>query len=161
LRWQLLRRLAETGRAGDAAIAAELARDDTDSGNREAIACRAAIPDAEHKAAAWELLTGTAEISAGLLYSVASAFHQPEQASLLAPYAQRYFDVLPEIWATSGGHMQLARAEALFPVTAASAALIAQVDAFLTAQEREAGLVRVLIERRDEVEQALRSRALR
>ena len=160
LRWALLQRLAVTGRAGDAEIDAELNKDKTDAGQRAAAACRAAIGDAEHKDVAWQLLAESVDISADLLRSVASAFHQPEQAPLLAPYAQRYFDVLPEMWSASGGHLRVARGAALFPVTAASQELIDQIDAFLGSGEREPGLVRVLIERRDQVRLALRSRSL-
>jgi aminopeptidase N len=160
LRWALLQRLAATGRAGDAEIDAELASDATDAGERYAAACRAAIGDDRHKAAAWRLLTESADIPADLLHSVASAFHQPEQAELLAPYTERYFDVLPEIWSASGGHLRVARAAALFPVTAASEELIGQIDQFLAAEPREPGLARVLMERRDLVRRALRSRAL-
>ena len=160
LRWALLQRLAVSRRAGDAEIDAELRRDQTDAGSRSAAACRAAIGDAEHKNAAWQLLAKSADISADLLRSVATAFHQPEQAELLAPYAQRYFEVLPEIWSASGGHLRVARCAALFPVTAASQELVDRIDGFLAAGEREPGLVRVLIERRDQVLRALRSRAL-
>jgi aminopeptidase N len=160
LRWALLQRLAVTGRAGDAEIDAQLQQDNTDAGHRNAAACRAGIGDDEHKAAAWNLLTQSADISADLLRSVAFAFHQPEQAALLAPYARRYFDVLPDIWSASGGHLRVARGAALFPVTAASRDLIDQIDEFLAAGGQEPGLVRVLIERRDQVRRALRSRAL-
>jgi len=160
LRWALLQRLAVTGRAGDAEIDAELRLDKTDAGHRSAAACRAAIGDAAHKEAAWELLAGSPDIAADLLRSVSLAFHQPEQRDLLAPYAARYFDALPEIWSTSGGHLRVARGVALFPITAASAELVDQIDAFLAAGDREPGLARVLIERRDQVVRALRSRAL-
>jgi aminopeptidase N len=160
LRWAILQRLVVVGRAGEAQIDAELKRDGTDAGHRSAAACRAAIGDAEHKEAAWELLAESADISVDLLRSVSLAFHQPEQADLLAPYAARYFDALPEIWSESGGHLRVARGAALFPVTAASAQLIDQIDAFLAAGDREPGLVRVLIERRDQVVRALRSRGL-
>jgi aminopeptidase N len=160
LRWALLERLAVSGRIGDREIDAQLERDNTDAGHRSAAACRAAIGDDAHKAAAWHLLTQSADISVDLLRSVAVAFHQPEQAALLAPYARRYFTVLPDIWSASGGHLRVARAAALFPVTAASCELIDQIDEFLAAGQREPGLVRVLIERRDQVLQALRSRAL-
>jgi aminopeptidase N len=160
LRWALLQRLAVTGRVGDTGIDAQLEQDNTDAGYRSATACRAAIGDAGHKAAAWELLAESADISADLLRSVASAFHQPEQAPLLAPYARRYFDVLPDIWSASGGHLRVARGAALFPITAASQELIDEIDEFLAAAGREPGLVRVLIERRDQVLRALRSRAL-
>jgi aminopeptidase N len=160
LRWALLQRLAVTGRADDAQIDAELKRDSTDAGHRSAAASRAAIGDAGHKEAAWRLLAESPDISADLLRSVSAAFHQPEQADLLRPYVARYFEILPHIWSASGGHLRLARGAALFPVTAASAELVDQIDAFLTAGEREPGLARVLIERRDQVMRALRSRAL-
>jgi aminopeptidase N len=69
----------------DAEIDAELRRDATDAGRRHATACRAAIPDAEHKEAAWRLLTGTGEL--GILGSAETSrgFAAPEHASLLTP----------------------------------------------------------------------------
>jgi aminopeptidase N len=160
LRWSLLRLLAAVGRAGDKAIGAELARDKTDAGARNAAACEAAIGDAKHKGAAWQLLTDPAGVPADLLRSVARAFYQPAQAELLAAYTERYFEVLPRLWQASSGHLRVARANALFPVTAADPALVDRIDAFLAAEPRDAGLARVLIERRDQVQRALRSRAL-
>jgi aminopeptidase N len=160
LRWSLLCLLAAAGRAGDKAIGAELARDNTDAGVRNAAACGAAIGDAKHKAAAWQLLTDPAGVPADVLRSVARAFYQPAQAELLAPYTERYFEVLPRLWQQSSGHLRVARANALFPVTAADPALVDRIDAFLAAEPRDAGLARVLMERRDQVLRALRSRAL-
>ncbi len=159
LRWALLQRLAATGRVKDGAIDAELARDNTDAGARNAAACRAAIGDARHKAAAWQLLTDPAGLAVDLLLAVAAAFYEPAQAELLAPYTERYFEVLPQLWEASGGHLRVARSRALFPVTAASPALIDRIDAFLAAG-RDPGLARVLIEQRDIVRRAVRSRAL-
>jgi aminopeptidase N len=160
LRWALLQRLAATGRAGDAEIDAELAGDNTDAGRRNAAACRAAVGDAAHKEAAWRMLTDSAGVSADVLRSVAGAFHQPAQAALLAPYAERYFEVLPLLWSASSGHLRVALGAALFPVTAASQDLIDRVDAFLAAGPRDPGLTRVLAEQRDQVARAIRSRAL-
>ena len=160
LRWALLQRLVIGGRAGDVQIDAELKRDGTDAGHRSAAACRAAIGDSGHKRAAWEQLAESADISVDLLRAVSLGFQQPEQADLLAPYAARYFEALPEIWSGSGGHLRVARCAALFPVTAVGAGLIDQIDEFLAAGDREPGLVRVLIERRDQVVRAMQSRAL-
>jgi aminopeptidase N len=160
LRWALLQRLAATGRAGDAQIDAELAADPTDAGTRHALACRAAIPDAAHKQAAWRLLTESADLGTTGVTEVAAAFALPEHAVLLAPYAERYFEVLPVIWATRGDHFRARLAETLFPATAASQGLIAQIDAFLAAAPRDAALVRLLTEQRDVVARTLRSRRL-
>jgi aminopeptidase N len=41
---------------------AELNRDATDTGRRHAAACRAAVPDTAHKAAAWSLLAESDEL---------------------------------------------------------------------------------------------------
>ena len=158
LRWSLLQRLAATGRAGDAGIDAELARDPTDAGRRSAAACRAAIPDAEHKEAAWQLLT-SGRLGPESLSAVARGFTQPEQAALLVPYAGRYLAELERIWATHDGHMRVRLGELLFPYPVASPDLLARIDEFL-ARPRDPGLVRILTDHRDTVQRVLRSRAL-
>ena len=159
LRWAILRRLAVTGRAGDAEIRAELRRDPTDAGTRHAAGCQAAIPDAAHKAAAWRLLAETGELGALGVVECSRGFIQAEHADLLAPYAERYFDALPAIWATRGEHIRVVLGRLLFPYPAASPDLLLRIDAFLAAP-RDPGLTRVLTETRDIVARALRSRAL-
>ena len=159
LRWSLWQRLAVTGRAGEASIDAELARDPTQAGRRHAAACRAAIPDAQHKEAAWQLLT-SGHLGPESLSEVARGFTQPEQAGLLVPYAGRYLPELEKIWATRSGHLRVRLSELLFPYPAASPELLGQIDEFLAARPRDRGLARVLAERRDTVRRALRSRAL-
>ena len=160
LRWALLRRLAANARAGDGKIAAELQRDPTDAGRRHATAARAAIPDAEHKEAAWHLLAETEDLGATGVVQTARAFLQPEHAALLAPYADRYLRALPSIWSSRGEHIRVTLGQVLFPHPAASPELLAKIDAFLAAADRDPGLVRVLAERRDVVQRALLSRAL-
>jgi hypothetical protein len=68
--------------------------------------------------------------------------------------------VLPELWAARSGHLRVWLGEALFPRTAAGPGLLARIDQFLAEAQRDPALVRVLTERRDLVERALRSRAL-
>jgi aminopeptidase N len=160
LRWHLLRRLASTGRAGQAEIEAELQRDATDSGARHALACRASIPDAAHKAEAWHLLAETTRLSPLAVAETAAGFMQPEQASLIAPYAERYFEVLPAIWSSRGEHFRERLGLALFPHPAASPELLDRIDAFLASGQHDPGLVRLLAERRYVVANALLSRAL-
>ncbi len=160
LRWAILRRLATMGRAGDDQIDAELQRDPTDAGRRHWAACRAAIGDAEHKAAAWQLLTETNDLGTQGIAEVARGLMQPEHAGLLGPYVQRYFDVLPRIWSSRSEHTRARLSEQLFPYPASSPDLVAQIDAFLAARERDPGLARLLTERRDIVTAAVRSRSL-
>jgi aminopeptidase N len=159
LRWALLLRLATTGRAGDPQIDAEVARDSTDEGRRHALACRAAIGDAAHKAAAWRLLTQRGELGATGIAEVARAFAQPEQAGLVAPYAGEYFAVLPAVWASHSDMVGVFLGKALFPYSAAGPELLARIEEFLGAGPRDPGLARIVIEGRDIVQKALRARA--
>ena len=159
LRWSLLQRLAAAGRAGEANIEAELAGDATDAGRRSAQACLAAMPDAEHKEAAWELLT-SGRLDAESVVAIGRAFRLPEQAGLLAPYTGRYFAAMENLWAAGNGRMPTLTAEMLFPHAAASPGLLEQIGNFLAAGPRNPGLARVLTERADIVRRALLSRAL-
>ena len=135
LRWALLRRLASTGRAGDAEIDAELDRDDTDAGRRHAAACRASIPDAEHKAAAWRLLTESAELGVEGAVEVGLGFNQAEHAELLAGYADRFFtEAARDAGPRSAHPMRLVFGQVLFPYSAASPELLARTDAVLAAE---------------------------
>jgi len=160
LRWALLRRLAVTGRAGDTEIDAEFSRDATDTGRRQAAACRAAIGDVAHKEAAWLLLTESEDLGVETAVEVGRAFNRPEHAELLAPYAVRYFAVLPRIWASREGLLRVNLGQVLFPLPSASAELLRRVDEFLAADGRDPGQARVVIEGRDEAEKALRARSL-
>lgn len=160
LRWSLLRRLAVTGRAGDAEIEAELSRDATDAGRRHAAACKAAIGDAEHKAAAWRLMAESTELGLEEAVRVARAFNVAEHADLLRPYVEKYFLALPEIWASRDGLLRLFLGQALFPYTAASPELLQRVDEFLGQPGMDPALARVVAEGRDVAEKALRSRQL-
>ena len=159
LRWALLERLAATGRAGDAEIDAELERDATDAGRRHAAAARAAVPDAAHKEAAWTLLAESDDIGIEAVIEVSRGFNQPEHAELLAPYAERYLATLPAIWSSRGEFFRNVLGQLMFPYPAVSPELVERLDAFL-AEDRDPGLARVVIEARDRVQRALRSRAL-
>jgi aminopeptidase N len=154
----LLSRLAVTGRAGDAQIDAELARDATDAGRRHATACRAAIGDAEHKAAAWQLAAESDELGVEGTVEVAFAFNAPEHADVLRPYAEKYFQMLPEMWASRDGMIRIVLGRLFFPSTAASPQLLQQVDEFLGQPDLDPALARTVAEGRDVAEKALRSR---
>jgi len=160
LRWRLLQRLAAVGGAGDAQIDAELARDHTNAGQRHAAACRASVPDAEHKAAAWQALTESSGLGIEEAVAVGFGFNQVEHAGLLAGFMERYFAQLPGIWARHDGILRIALGKLLFPYPAASPELLERVGAFLATPDLDPALARVVIEGRDIVEKALRSRAL-
>jgi aminopeptidase N len=160
LRWALLARLAATGRAGKAEIAAELERDTTDLGRRSAFAASASIPDAGHKAAAWRLVAESTELGLEDSAAVARGFNQAEHAELLAPYAAKYFEQLPLMWENREGLLKMGLGRMLFPYSAASPELLQQVDTFLAEPGHDPAMDRAVIEGRDIVIKALRSRSL-
>ncbi len=160
LRWALLLRLASTGRAGDARIDAELELDPCDQGRRQALACRAAIPDPAHKAEAWRLLAESDELGIDDLMVICPGFSQGDHARLLAPHAVEYFARMPAIWAARGHAVGALLGKALFPYAAASPELLSQIEQFLAGPALEPGLARTVTECRDVVEKALRARSL-
>ncbi|MEW2330437.1 aminopeptidase N [Micromonospora chersina] len=95
LRWALLHRLVVLGAAGEPEVAAEAAADRSATGAERAARCRAALPDAEAKRAAWEIVTSNTDLSNRLVEATAEGFWQPEQAELTAGYVERYFADMP------------------------------------------------------------------
>jgi len=160
LRWALLTRLVAKGRAVEAAIEAELARDNTNTGRKHAAACRAAIPDAGRKAEAWRLLTTSGEYGIEETVAVGMAFNQVEHAALLTPYADAFFDQFPVTWAAQEGFIRVVFGMVLFPYSAASPELLERADAFVATHGADAAMCRAVIEGRDVAAKALRAREL-
>ena len=99
LRWALLGRLVSRCYRGFGAaeINAELARDATDAGERHAAACRAAIPTAEAKQDAWDLLV-SGEQALATFRATLSGFADPDQPELVNPYREKYFAAVADAW---------------------------------------------------------------
>ena len=148
------------GRAGQDQIDVELRRDNTNTGRRHAAACQAAIPDADHKAQAWRLLTAPDEFGMESTIEVGVAFNQVEHAALLAPYANAFFDQFPAVWASRDGIIRIILGLVLFPYSAASPELLERADAFLAEHGQDAAMCRAVIEGRDVAEKAMRARNL-
>jgi aminopeptidase N len=188
LRWALLQRLAATGRnatghnftghnSGDQSdadhqtytnhqsdidrqIDAELTRDFTDAGIRQAHRARACVPDSAHKAAAWTLLTENEDLGHQGITAVAKGFGLTEHTALLAPYPRRYFEFLPVLWDNRSEQIRMTIAKRLFPYACAGEELTALAAAFLADPGLDPSLRRVIVEAMDLVDRILRSRAL-
>ncbi|BCJ31990.1 aminopeptidase N [Actinocatenispora sera] len=159
LRWRLLRRLVVLGAAGSAEIDAELARDNTGQGAVHATGCRAALPDAAAKQAAWRSMMTDETLTNRHLEALSRGFWQPEQAELTAPYVPRYFaEILP---ATAGRSGELAGRLAgwSFPGYAVSATTVAAAETLLARDDLVAAVRRALATGRDETRIALAARS--
>jgi aminopeptidase N len=155
LRWRLLHRLVSRGAAGLAEIAAELARDATDAGERRAATCRAAIPDATAKQAAWDAVT-SGTLPNAMFRATLSGFVDPDQPELLQPYAQRYFDVIGDIWRDWSSDMAQWFVNNAYPLSLVSQETVRMTDEYIAEANPPAPLHRLLTECRDSVQRALR-----
>ncbi|HEU5157787.1 MAG TPA: aminopeptidase N [Streptosporangiaceae bacterium] len=158
LRWALLRRLVVRGQAGEPEIAAELERDATAAGERHAAACRATIPTAEAKAAAWEQIT-TGKLPNAVFRAMLGGFVESDHRTLLEPYAEKFFDVIDQVWATWSHDMAQTFAEVAYPFLQVRQETIDRTDAYIAEHEPPAALRRLLAEGRDGVARALRAQA--
>ncbi|GAA2597158.1 aminopeptidase N [Streptomyces axinellae] len=159
LRWALLQRLAATGRAGEAEISAELEQDPTSAGERHAAAARAARPTPEAKAEAWHAVVESDTLPNAVQEAVISGFVQTDQRALLAPYTERYFAAVKDVWEQRSHEMGQQVVVGLYPAIHASQETLEATDAWLAAAEPSAALRRLMTESRAGVERALCAQA--
>ena len=157
LRWSLLGRLVsrDYGSFGTAEIDAELARDATDAGERNAAACRAAIPTAEAKREAWDTMTG-GEQPLATFRAMLSGFADPDRPELMEPYREKFFAVVGDVWRDWSSAMAQDFVSGVYTVAAISAETVQVTDDYIAAAEPPAALRRLLTEGRDDVLRALR-----
>jgi aminopeptidase N len=158
LRWHLLHSLVALGRYGAAEIDAELARDNTASGQRQASVARAALPDAASKAEIWTKITTDTTLPNWLQRAMLQGFWHSAQLELLAPYRDRYFADVAGVSDRFDGEVAQVFAIMGYPSLLVDDATVAATDSWLTG-EHPASLRRLVAEGKDGVERALRARA--
>jgi aminopeptidase N len=159
LRWQLLQSLASLGAADRDQIESELNADRTASGEREAAIARALIPTPENKAAVWAELTGTSDLPNWLNRSLLTGFQSAKQVELTAPYAEKFFEVVDDVWARSDSEPAQEFVMLGYPVYQISDETVALTDAWLAREGHPASLRRLVNEGRDGILRALKARA--
>jgi aminopeptidase N len=157
LRWQLLLRLVSRGVLHRDAIEAELEQDRTDAGARGAASCFAAIPDPVAKDAAWTSIV-SGELPNATFRAVLTGFHAADQDELLEPYADRFFDVVADIWRDWGPDMSRYFVERGYPATVVTRHAIDTAAELVARADLPGPLRRLLSEGRDDVVRALRCR---
>jgi aminopeptidase N len=157
LRWLLLHRLVAMGAATEEQIDTELDNDRTDAGERHAIAARAAIPAPAAKARAWAEIVG-GDLPNAMFRAALGGFQDLDQAELLTPFAEPFFEVLGRLWQEWGSDQAQYFATGAYPVTAVSQETLDRTDAYLAAASPPASLRRLLSEDRDDIARQLRCR---
>ncbi|MEC3994268.1 aminopeptidase N [Actinacidiphila sp. DG2A-62] len=159
LRWALLTRLAATGRAGEEAIEDELKRDPTSAGEQHAAGARAARPVAEAKAEVWASVVEDDKLPNAVQEALIGGFVQTDQRELLAPYTERYFAALKDVWDSRSHEMAQQIVVGLYPSFQVVQATLDATDAWLAAAQPAPALRRLVVEARAGVERALRAQA--
>ncbi|MFE0383542.1 aminopeptidase N [Streptomyces bungoensis] len=158
LRWRILGRLAVLGATDEAAIAAELDRDPSATGQEGAATCRAALPDPETKRAAWEAMFTGDDLSNYLFTATVRGFWQPEQADLVRSYVPRYYQDVVPLAARRGPAIAAAAGRHGFPHHAVDAEHLALGETCLRDADPTAALRRRLSDELDDLARALRVR---
>jgi aminopeptidase N len=145
----------------DDVIEAELARDDTATGRRQAAVARAARPTPVAKELAWAEVIDRTDAPNAILEATMAGFMQPEQIELLVAYRDRYFEDLPRVWRERTNETASSITMGLFPTLLIEQETIDVTNAFLAtsnaASDSPAGR-RLLIESRDGIERSMRAR---
>jgi aminopeptidase N len=155
LHWRVLVRKAELGGETAAEVGKLLDRDPDPDARFRVFAVRAAAPDAAEKAVIWRTLAVDRAVPVGFVHQVATAFWRPGQHDLLAPYAERYLELIPEL-DRGGMTTAMVFTNRLFPLFAVDEAFLGRAQA--SADLAPPVVRKTLMERADLVRRMLRSR---
>ncbi|HZZ97976.1 MAG TPA: aminopeptidase N [Jatrophihabitantaceae bacterium] len=159
LRWRLVARLCALGHFGLDDVEAELAADDSTEGAEHAARCRALVPTAQAKAAAWQLLMHDTELSAALLYATARGFWHRDHAAFTEPYVARYFDEILGTAQLRSGWVVGQVARLAYPHTAVSTHTLALAEELLARRDLPPGIARSVVDCTDDLRRAVTARA--
>ncbi|MEV0434978.1 aminopeptidase N [Nocardia sp. NPDC050413] len=162
LRWRIVTALAAAGRIDadgleSPVIDAELDRDPTAAGKRQAAAARAARPLAAVKEQAWNTVMGDDTVPNITARAIVGGFAPAGQGELLAPYVDRYFAEVPAVWERRSSEVAQTVVVGLYPHWAITEEAMAKADEFL-AGDHPPALHRLVSEGRAGIERSLRAR---
>ena len=164
MRWELLTGLVASGRAGEAEIAAEEARDRTTTGRERAAGARASIPTAEAKERAWRALVEDSSMPNETQRQALAGFGRVERApELMVPFIEEYAAAVEGVWSSRTFHMAEALLEGLWScatVGLPGADPIGALQAWLDAHgDAPAALRRIVAENLDDARRVARAHA--
>ncbi len=158
LRWRLLQALTAHGVLGEEEIDAEQHRDPTATGRRQAERARALLPTPAVKERAWHQAMCDDELPNAITEAIIGGFNHPAQKQLLAPYLDRYFTEIAEVWARRTSERAQSCVIGLFPSWVIESRCVDAASAWLEADEHPPALRRLVSEGRAGVVRALAAR---
>ncbi|MCU1625056.1 MAG: aminopeptidase [Pseudonocardia sp.] len=158
LRWRLLQALVAHGKAGEAEIDAELQRDPTAAGNRQAERARSLVPTPEAKARAWDRAVHDDELPNAVNEAIIGGFSHPAQRHLLGEYVEKYFAEVADVWARRTSERAQSVVLGLFPSWAVERSTVEAADVWLADESHPPALRRLVTEGRAGIVRALAAR---
>jgi aminopeptidase N len=157
LRWFFIIALSERGAISKAELDAELAQDNTTSGNCFYETALASVPNAGAKDYAWNKIVNE-EITNSVRSALIAGFQRPIQRELLANYVDRYFDSIISVWESKSYEGASKIVSGLYPSWVVSQATIEKTATWLdsTGKEAPAVLRKLVVDARDGLVRALK-----
>ncbi len=158
LRWRLLQALTAHGVTGEAEIAAEQVSDATATGRRQAERTRALLPTPAAKESAWQRAMRDDELPNALSEAIIGGFNHPSQKQLLAPYLDRYFAEIADVWERRTSERAQSCVLGLFPSWVIEQRCVDAASEWLQDSEHPPALRRLVSEGQAGVTRALAAR---
>jgi aminopeptidase N len=160
LRWTFVIALSERGLLDKEALAAELSKDNTLTGQLSHATALAAMPTPEAKAETWKSIT-TEEITTSVREAKLAGFMRALHRPLLAAYVDPYFDLLLETWGKKSYEVASKFVTGMYPAYITNQATLDKTINWLenAGKDGQAGLRRLVSEGRDSLERALKVQA--
>ena len=155
LRWEILEGLVLNGAAGDAAIDAALAQDNTSNGAQAAARARATIATVEGKRAAFDSLVTSDTLPNAIVRMATMGYQHVNDPHSLEPLVEPYFAAINDIWENRSYKIAEYIIMGLYPAPLASASLVDATKAWLAANPGIPALRRMLVENLAGVERAI------
>src|SRR5699024_2824242 len=119
-----------------------------------------ALPTEASKAKAWRRTVEKDTLANESITAVIQGFRRVTDETLLAPYRQRYFDMISRVWAERSNEIATRIVGGYFPHSYGGRGVLDAADQWLAeAEEAPFGLRRIVIEGRDTVARQERVRA--
>ena len=157
LRWFFIIALSERSAFTRAELDAELAQDNTTSGNCFYETALASVPSADAKDYAWNKIVNE-EIMNSVRTALIAGFQRPIQRELLANYVDRYFDSIISVWESKSYEGAAKIVSGLYPTWVLSQATIDKTELWLstTGKDAPAVLRKLVVDARDGLVRALK-----
>ncbi|HEX2283772.1 MAG TPA: aminopeptidase N, partial [Mycobacterium sp.] len=164
LRWRIVTALAAAGAVDSDSletpfIDAEVQRDPTAAGKRNAAQASAARPELAVKEAAWQQVIEDDTLPNITARSIIAGFVQPGQHELLKPFRDKYFGAISGVWERRSSEVAQTVVVGLYPSWDISQEGLDAADQFLSDPDVPPPLRRLVVEGRAGVERALKARA--